>query len=101
MVIDNHPEFVFDWDEAKDAENQKKHGISFSLAQQAFLDPNRIILNDVDHSRDEARYYCLGRVLEGILTVRFTYRENVIRIIGAGFWRKGRRIYEKKNKVYR
>jgi uncharacterized DUF497 family protein len=101
MIIDNYPDVLFDWDVVKDAENQQKHGVQFELAQQAFLDPNRIILNDVDHSRDEARYYCLGRVLEGILTVRFTDRENVIRIIGAGFWRKGRRIYEKKNKVYR
>jgi len=28
------------------------------------------------------------------LTVRFTYRGSVIRIIGAGYWRKGRKIYE-------
>jgi hypothetical protein len=32
----------FEWDEAKDRENQKKHKVSFSLAQHAFLDPRRI-----------------------------------------------------------
>jgi predicted RNA binding protein YcfA (HicA-like mRNA interferase family) len=32
---------------------------------------------------------------DGILTVRFTYRKNKIRIIGAGYWRKGKEIYEK------
>ena len=41
-------------------------------------------------------FYCFGRVGGGIMTVRFTYRKKVIRIIGAGFWRKGRKIYEKR-----
>lgn len=35
-----------------------------------------------------------------ILTVRFIYRENNIRIIGAGYWRKGKKIYEEKNQIY-
>jgi hypothetical protein len=39
-------------------------------------------------------------VNDGILTVRFTYRGHVIRIYGAGYWRKGRRIYEEQNKIY-
>jgi len=70
----------FEWDENKDKENQKKHDASFAVAQHAFLDPNRIIVEDADHSSEEDRYYCIGRVGEGIITVRFTYRENVIRI---------------------
>ncbi len=90
----------FDWNEDKDIENQVKHGVSFSLAQRAFLDPRRVILKDLIHSRGEERYYCIGRVEDGILTVRFTYRETVIRIIGAGYWGKGRRTYEKQNKIY-
>ena len=90
----------FDWDEKKDLENQLKHGISFSFAQQAFLDPDRVIARDASHSQAEARLYCIGRVKEGILTVRFTYRQNVIRIFGAGFWRKGRRLYEEKKKIH-
>jgi uncharacterized protein len=40
----------FDWDEAKDAENQRKHGVSFSLAQQAFADAERVIAKDTSHS---------------------------------------------------
>ncbi|MBS4095560.1 MAG: BrnT family toxin [Sulfuricella sp.] len=28
----------FDWDADKDAENQEKHGVSFSRAQYAFAD---------------------------------------------------------------
>jgi len=79
--------------------NQKKHGVSFAMAQLA-LDTGRIILEDLEHSDDEKRYYCLGRVSEGIMTVRFTYRNNKIRIIGAGYWRKGKKIYEKENKIH-
>jgi uncharacterized DUF497 family protein len=91
----------FEWDDAKDRSNQRKHGISFSLAQFAFLDERRVILEDQDHSDDEKRYYCLGMVSGGIMTVRFTYRKNKIRIFGAGYWRKGKRIYERENKIHR
>ena len=91
---------VFEWDEEKDKENQNKHNVSFSEAQLAFLDPDRVIAEDVKHSSDENRFYCIGRVGEGIMTVRFTYRSHVIRIYGAGYWRKGRRIYEDQNKIH-
>ena len=75
----------FEWDSDKDAENQRKHGASFSLAQQAFLDSKRVIARDLAHSASEERFYCFGSVGEGILTVRFTFRNEVIRIIGAGY----------------
>jgi len=91
----------FEWDPAKDRLNQRKHGVSFALAQLAFLDKNRVILEDLEHSDDEKRYYCLGKIAEGVLTVRFIYRKKQIRIIGAGYWRKGKKIYERENKVYR
>ena len=64
----------FEWDEQKDLENVGKHGVSFYLAQYAFADPRRVIAEDMEHSFDEARFYCFGEVNEGILTVRFTYR---------------------------
>jgi len=91
----------FEWDSAKDQLNQKKHGVSFAMAQLAFMDSNRVILEDMEHCDSEKRYYCLGRVYDGIMTVRFTYRNNKIRIIGAGYWRKGKKIYGKENKIYR
>jgi uncharacterized protein len=47
---------------------------------------------DVAHSEVEGRYYCFGKVEDGIMTVRFTYRKRKVRIIGAGYWRKGRDI---------
>ena len=87
----------FEWDENKDAENREKHGVAFSLAQYAFADPHRVIAEDLAHSEGEQRYFCFGKVEGGILTVRFTYRGGVIRIFGAGYWRKGKAIYEHKN----
>ncbi len=62
---------TFEWDEEKEKENRPKHGVSFVMAQQAFLDPDRVIAEDITHSTEEDRYYCIGRVAEGILTVRF------------------------------
>jgi uncharacterized DUF497 family protein len=91
---------TFEWDEGKNKENQSKHGVPFTVAQQAFLDPHRVIAEDITHSGEENRYYCMGRVSGGILTVRFMYRGNVIRIYGAGYWRKGKKIYEEQNKIY-
>ncbi len=91
----------FEWDFDKDAENRRKHGVGFDLAQEAFLDPKRIIARDVAHSESEERFYCFGSVGGGILTVRFTYRMQVIRIIGAGYWRKGKRIHEQENQIHR
>ena len=91
----------FDWDADKDAENQQKHGVTFSRAQYAFADPQRVIATDITHSQTEERFYCFGEVDGGVLTVRFTYRNSVIRIIGAGYWRKGKAIYERENKIHR
>ncbi len=90
----------FDWDQDKDDKNQKKHGVSLALAQLAFVDPKRVIAEDLSHGSGEQRYFCFGQVGAGVLTVRFTYREDVIRIHGAGYWRRGKRIYERENQVH-
>ena len=91
----------FEWDDAKNKLNEQKHDISFYDAQKAFLDKYRVIAEDLDHSnKNEKRFFCFGQVDDGIITVRFTIRKGYIRIIGAGFWRKGKKIYEKENKKY-
>ena len=89
------------WDAKKDRRNQQKHGISFAAVQYAFGDPQRVIAEDLTHGAREKQFYCFGRVGGGVLTVRFTYRRNAIRIFGAGYWRKGKRIYERENQVHR
>lgn len=87
----------FEWDEAKNLANQEKHGISFDEEQYAFFDRNRIIVEDNEHSKNEERFFCFGKVGAHIITVRFTYRNNKIRIFGAGRWREGKKRYEKEN----
>jgi len=91
---------IFEWDQRKNAANQRKHGVSFERAQEAFLDARRIVARDLAHGGPEERFYCFGKIAEGILTVRYTMRKGRIRIIGAGFWRKGRKAYEHANQVH-
>jgi len=89
----------FEWDESKNQINLEKHGVTFYEAQHAFLDEKRVIAEDISHSQEEKRFYCFGlnQQKNGVLTVRFTYRSNKIRIFGAGYWRKGKKVYEQAN----
>jgi uncharacterized DUF497 family protein len=84
----------FKWDDDKNLANIEKHGVSFEEAMLAFLDPKRLIRLNTKHSALEMRYYCLGRVGGRVLSVRFVIRGSKIRIIGAGYWREGRKINE-------
>lgn len=86
----------FEWNVPKDRKNQEKHGVSFQTAQYAFADLERVIAEDLSHSENEKRFFCFGMVNGGVLTVRFTVRGSTIRIFGAGYWRKGKMIYENK-----
>ncbi len=91
----------FEWDTKKDQENQEKHGVAFGVAQFAFADPKRAIADYLSHGANEKPPFCFGQVEDGILTVRFVYRDDVMRIFGAGYWRKGKQIYERENKVHK
>jgi hypothetical protein len=85
----------FEWDEAKNLANQRKHGVSFKQASQVFRDPQRVLLMDrvVD---GEQRWHALGFVSEAsggilLILVAHTIREElesgilveVVRIISA------------------
>jgi len=85
---------TFEWDEDKNLDNIQKHKVSFEIAQEAFFDNKRII-KDKKHSKKEDRFFCIGDDGYGIITVRFTVRNEKIRIFGAGYWREGRDRYEK------
>ena len=87
----------FVWDLSREAINIQKHGINFTTASEAFKDPKRKIYIDSKHSLKEERLFCIGKVAKRIMTVRFTYRDDKIRIFGAGYWRKGKVYYEKKD----
>ena len=81
--------------ELSKAEKQAKLLVRVDEAKKDFSDLKRVIAKDLEHSDLEKRYYCFGKVDGAVMTVRFTCRGNKVRIIGAGYWRKGRRIYEK------
>lgn len=84
----------FIWDPRKEADNLSKHGVDFGTAARVFKDSKRKIYADERHSDAEQRLFCIGEVDGKILTVRFTYRHGLVRICGAGYWRKGRSYYE-------
>ena len=90
----------FEWDEQKDMANRLKHGVAFHEAQYAFADPHRIILEDLEHGDNEERFFCIGKINKEIMTVRFTLRSGNIRIIGAGYWRKGRKTYVQEHIIH-
>lgn len=90
-----HSSFV--WDPQRESENIRKHSVDFITAAKAFGDPNRKVYVDSKHGKGEQRLFCIGKVENRILTVRFVYRQGKIRIFGAGYWRKGRVYYEKQN----
>ena len=88
----------FEWDEAKNEANIAKHGVSFKEATKAFSDEKALTAYDSVHSTEtEFRYNLVGKVDDRVATVSYTIRNEKIRIISAGFYRKGRRIYEKRN----
>lgn len=88
----------FEWDEGKNVLNRLKHGISFEQAAGAFTDDKRVIHADLDHSDREDRFFCFGMVDGGVVTVRFTIRDRRIRIFGAGYWHKGKKVYDDANR---
>lgn len=87
----------FEWDQEKEESNVRDHGVHFKLAALAFADPKRLIAHDDAHSKEEPRFFCIGEVEGKVLTVRFTLRGKQVRIIGAGYWRKGKRFYAQEN----
>ena len=76
----------FAWDRRKARSNQARHGISFEEAQTVFLDEHARLIDDPDHSGDEARFILLGISLRArCLVVVHCYRDadSVIRLISA------------------
>jgi uncharacterized protein len=76
----------FEWDARKDAQNRKRHGVSFDEARTVFHDEHALLIADPDHSAEEERFVLLGlsSVLR-TLVVCHCYRsaDDVIRMISA------------------
>ncbi len=88
---------TFEWDQAKAASNQKKHGVSFEEARSVFYDEFAVQFFDDENSESEDRFLMLGFSDEArLLIVCHCERENgnVIRIISA------RKATKKEGKYY-
>jgi uncharacterized DUF497 family protein len=76
----------FEWDDHKNAQNIRKHGISFEEAQTVFFDEKALLIADPDHSEREERFILLGLSSAlRTLVVCHSYRRqgDVIRLISA------------------
>ncbi len=78
----NLKELSFEWDDEKDRINYSKHGIHFKTAAKVFLDPNKLIREDEEHTQ-ELRYDILGKVRRVLFVVCAFKDKNVVRIISA------------------
>ncbi|QQZ30268.1 BrnT family toxin [Thiothrix subterranea] len=88
----------FEWDTAKAASNQRKHGISFEEAKSVFFDEFAVQFYDEEHSDVEDRFLMLGLSDESkILLVCHCERDSgtTIRIISARKATKNERQYYK------
>jgi len=77
---------IFEWDDKKNASNERKHGVSIEDAQTVFFDENAIEFDDPDHSIQEERFILLGLSQSlKVLVVCHCHRsdESKIRIISA------------------
>ena len=88
----------FEWDDRKNAQNKRKHGVSFEEAQTVFLDEQALLIADPDHSELEERFILLGlsSALQTLVVCHCYRREgDVIRLISARRAdRQERMVYE-------
>ncbi len=88
----------FEWNIHKAKLNERKHGVSFDEAAEAFYDENAVELFDELNSDEEIRYQIVGNSNTRLIFVAYTERDEKIRIISA---RKANarhiRIYNEQN----
>jgi uncharacterized DUF497 family protein len=66
---------TWDWDEAKNELNRKRHGFDFWHAGKVFEDPNHMIEKDrIDPNTGEQRWHAVGLVNGQVITLSHTYR---------------------------
>jgi len=85
----------FQWDRYNIQKNLEKHNVSSIESEQAFFNRPLIVVQDVQHSQDEERFYALGKTDQGRrLFVAFTIRKKPIRVISS------RDMNKKEGKIY-
>jgi hypothetical protein len=87
----------FDWDDGNVDKNRGRHGVTAAEREQVFFQRPILIAPAPAHSQDEVRFAALGTtVLDRRLTIVFTIRDTLIRVISArDVSRRERRVYER------
>ena len=78
---------AFDWDDAKNRSNLRKHGVGFDTASLVFDDPYALMLQDRFENGEE-RWQAIGRIADAVVlvvahTVKARAGTEVIRIMSA------------------
>ena len=96
-MIDLERIIGFDWDDGNARKNEK-HGVEQAEAEEVFFNQPLLMLDDLRHRDQEARFHALGKTLDGrLLHVTFTLRgdDTLIRVISArDMHRKEKSVYE-------
>jgi len=87
----------FEWDDRKNSQNRRKHGVSFEEAQTAFYDDRAVLIDDPDEDEDRFLLLGLSATLRTLVVCHcFRERDAVIRIVSARKANKAERVdYEK------
>ncbi|HVR76737.1 MAG TPA: BrnT family toxin [Planctomycetota bacterium] len=73
----------FEWDPAKAKANLKRHGVSFAAGARVFDDRDRLEWLDTREEYGEERFVTVGEVNAELLSVAYTIRGELVRIISA------------------
>ena len=83
-VIDWSQIVGFEWDSGNALKNVDKHRISCEEAESVFAQAEILVLKDEGHSQAEERWHAFSRSNQDrLLSVTFTVRENLLRVISA------------------
>ena len=100
IMKDEFDQFTgFQWDEGNINKNLDKHNVENWECEQIYFNAPLIILDDPKHSSyTEKRWAALGKTdADRMLTVIFTKRGSLIRVISARDMKRKERIFYEKN----
>ena len=83
-----------EFDTAKDAANQEKHGLSLAFGVRVFEDPDLLILPTIRREDEEERHKAVGMVEGRLYTAVHVWRGEAVRFISV------RRSNDSEEKAY-
>lgn len=94
MKTTNVTTMNFEWDDAKAASNEAKHGVPFPYSTRVFLDPKLLDGPDLRNDYGEERRIAVGEIEGRLFVVVYTMRGRTHRLISA------RKANEREQKQY-